>query len=293
MQEMSEEDFSSIQTVARDLYEADIRFEICGKIRRGILKDVESGIIVAQAPTTDIHKILARWEPATNYKHPNTTLVRVNLFPIFVYSATEENWGAALFFYTAHGMHKSCVCSMARSQGLKLSLTGVWQGKHRIAGKTEEQIYACLGLPYYPPTERYGPIKNIEGEKKKKMRANSIEERKKIYRAIVKVFSERQRGTLPVKRSEIFKNLDEYMTEPVLNGHMVWLQKHGLATNVKGGWLANALPPDGICWEHGKASPCQVCRRKVERTQIKQYIKELRKQKGEPNVILGACGSNN
>lgn len=291
MQEMSEEALESIQTVTRALYEAGIRFEVCGRMRRGILWDIQSGLIVAEALTADIHKVLQEWEPVTGKRHPNTTLVRINLFPIFIYAATEENWGAALFFYTGHGTHKKCVCALAKAQGLRLSVTGVWQGKYRIAGRTEEQIYACLGIPYHEPKNRYG-VTTPEGDRNKAMRINSMEERKTIYRAIVKVFSERQRGTLPVKRSEIFKNLDKYMEEPVLNGHMVWLKKHGVITQVKGGWLANALPSTGICWEHGKPSPCLVCRRKVERTQIKQYLRTLHQQKGETNVILGARGSN-
>lgn len=291
MQGLLEETFPKIQEVTNRLHEANLRFEICGKIRRGIVSGViNSVIIVVEAPTKEIHEVVKEWEPATFKTKPNTTCIRVGEMPIFLVATTEESWGSTLIFYTGHHDHKKCLCSIAKSQGLKLSMSGLWQGKYRIAGKDEKQIYDCLGLRYYPPKTRVGIIPTIRGAKRKQMRANSIQERKMIYKAIVKVFSERLRGSLPVKRSEVQANLDEYIHPTVLHGILIWLKSHGLVTQVKGGWLANSLPEGGICWEHGRPLSCRVCARKALKKESDKYYEAVRQAKEKPNVILGACG---
>lgn len=291
MSSVLEEAFPKVQEVVDRLCRAGLRFEICGKLRRGaVWGSINSVIIVVEASTQEIHEVVKEWEPATFKTKPNTTCIRVNMLPIFLIATTSESWGAALLFYTGHHDHKKCLCSIARSQGLKLSLSGLWQGKYRIAGREERQIYDCLGVPWYPPRRRVGLIPTIRGARVKRMRENAIQERKMVYKAIIKVFSERLRGSLPVKKSELLQNLDSYLHPNVVHGHLIWLKTHGLITQVKGGWLANSLPEGGICWQHGRPLECRVCARKALKRESDKYYDAVRRAKEMPNVILGTCG---
>jgi DNA polymerase (family 10) len=65
-----------------------------------------------------------------------------------------DAYGAALQYFTGSKAHNIRLRSMARDKGLKLSEYGVFKGKKRIAGKTEEDVYGSLGLPWVPPELR-------------------------------------------------------------------------------------------------------------------------------------------
>ena len=65
-------------------------------------------------------------------------------------------WGAALIYFTGSKAHNIRIREMAVRKGLKLSEYGLFKAKggKRIVAKTEEDVYAHLGLPYIPPTLR-------------------------------------------------------------------------------------------------------------------------------------------
>jgi len=65
-----------------------------------------------------------------------------------------ESFGAALQYFTGSKAHNVHLRKIARERGLKLSEYGVFRGKRRIAGRTEEEVYAALGLPVIPPELR-------------------------------------------------------------------------------------------------------------------------------------------
>ncbi|WP_457568823.1 DNA polymerase/3'-5' exonuclease PolX [Desulfurobacterium sp.] len=63
-------------------------------------------------------------------------------------------YGAALQYFTgsrAHNIHLRTICV---KNGLKLNEYGLFKGEKRIAGKTEEEIYAALGMDTPPPEIR-------------------------------------------------------------------------------------------------------------------------------------------
>ncbi len=65
-----------------------------------------------------------------------------------------ESWGAALAYFTGSKAHNIRIRELALEKGLKINEYGVFRGEERIAGKTEEEIYAILGLPFIPPELR-------------------------------------------------------------------------------------------------------------------------------------------
>jgi len=65
-----------------------------------------------------------------------------------------EEFGAALQYFTGSKDHNVRLRSRARDRGLKVNEYGVFRGDERIAGSTEEEVYASLGLAWIPPELR-------------------------------------------------------------------------------------------------------------------------------------------
>ena len=67
-----------------------------------------------------------------------------------------ESFGAALQYFTGSKQHNIRVRELAQRRGLKVSEYGVFeeQANRRVAGKTEEEVYAAVGLPWIPPELR-------------------------------------------------------------------------------------------------------------------------------------------
>jgi DNA polymerase (family 10) len=66
----------------------------------------------------------------------------------------EKEFGAALQYFTGSKAHNIKLRGMAKDKGLKISEYGVFRGEKKIAGHTEEEVYAVMGLPYIPPELR-------------------------------------------------------------------------------------------------------------------------------------------
>ena len=67
-----------------------------------------------------------------------------------------EAFGAALQYFTGSKDHNVRIRELARRHGLSVSEYGVFDEKTgaRVAGKTEEEVYGALGLPWIPPELR-------------------------------------------------------------------------------------------------------------------------------------------
>lgn len=59
-------------------------------------------------------------------------------------------FGAALQYFTGSKDHNVALRAIAQRQGLRLSEYGVFRGDRRLAGRTEEEVYAAIGLPFIP-----------------------------------------------------------------------------------------------------------------------------------------------
>src|SRR5207245_6421977 len=61
---------------------------------------------------------------------------------------------AALQYFTGSKAHNVELRQLAQGKDLKLNEYGLFRGTRRVAGKTEEEIYAKLGLDWIPPELR-------------------------------------------------------------------------------------------------------------------------------------------
>ncbi|HET9577999.1 MAG TPA: DNA polymerase/3'-5' exonuclease PolX [Usitatibacter sp.] len=65
-----------------------------------------------------------------------------------------ESFGAALHYFTGSKAHNIAIRKLGVAHGLKINEYGVFRGRKRIAGDTEESVYAAVGLPYITPELR-------------------------------------------------------------------------------------------------------------------------------------------
>lgn len=66
----------------------------------------------------------------------------------------DEVFGAALHYFTGNKDHNIKIRDLAKKKGLKISEYGVFKGEKFIGGKTEEEIFKAVGLPYIIPEIR-------------------------------------------------------------------------------------------------------------------------------------------
>ena len=64
------------------------------------------------------------------------------------------SFGAALVYFTGSKPHNIALRRLAQEKGLKINEYGVFRGKERIAGSSEESVYRALGLAPIPPELR-------------------------------------------------------------------------------------------------------------------------------------------
>jgi DNA polymerase (family 10) len=65
-----------------------------------------------------------------------------------------ESFGAALHYFTGSKAHNIEVRTLALKRDLKINEYGVFAGEQRIAGETEESVFAAVGLPFIAPELR-------------------------------------------------------------------------------------------------------------------------------------------
>jgi DNA polymerase (family 10) len=75
-------------------------------------------------------------------------------FDIDVRVLPEEVFGAGLQYFTGSKEHNVKLRTLAMQKGYKLSEYGLFQGKKRIACRTEEEVYKVLGMQYIEPEMR-------------------------------------------------------------------------------------------------------------------------------------------
>ncbi|HMA31048.1 MAG TPA: DNA polymerase/3'-5' exonuclease PolX [Casimicrobiaceae bacterium] len=65
-----------------------------------------------------------------------------------------DSFGAALLYFTGSKAHNIALRRLGQERGLKINEYGVFKGARRIAGTTEESVYAAVSLPFISPELR-------------------------------------------------------------------------------------------------------------------------------------------
>ncbi len=83
-----------------------------------------------------------------------STVVLKNGLQIDLRVVPGASFGAALAYFTGSKAHNIHLRRIAQDRDLLLNEYGLFRGKSMIAGKTEEQVYRALKLPWIPPEMR-------------------------------------------------------------------------------------------------------------------------------------------
>ncbi|GIW90879.1 MAG: DNA polymerase/3'-5' exonuclease PolX [Pirellulaceae bacterium] len=131
--------------------------EVAGSYRRGreTVGDLDVLVVSTQpskvmdqfAKFADVGEVLARGDTKMSIRTKRGLQIDLRVVPA-------ESFGAALQYFTGSKAHNIELRSRARQRGLKINEYGVYRGEERIAGRTEEEVYAALGLPWIPPELR-------------------------------------------------------------------------------------------------------------------------------------------
>jgi DNA polymerase (family 10) len=133
------------------------QIEAAGSYRRGkeTVGDVDF-LVVSTDPNTVMDQ-LGQFERVQEVIGRGDTKMSVrlkNAFQVDLRVVPEESFGAALQYFTGSKDHNVIVRGRAKDLGLKINEYGVFRGEEMIAGRTEADVYATLGLPCFPPELR-------------------------------------------------------------------------------------------------------------------------------------------
>ena len=131
--------------------------EIAGSFRRKkeTIGDIDV-LVASKKPERVMSRLLALPPVAHVYgTGPTKTSLRLKSgINVDVRIVPAESWGAALNYFTGSQPHNIALRMIAQKRGWKLSEYGLFKGKKMLAGRTEEEVYDRLGLPYIEPELR-------------------------------------------------------------------------------------------------------------------------------------------
>ena len=136
-----------------------VRIEYAGSLRRMaetigdldllVASDDPVAVMDAFVGVADVGRVLAKGDTKSSVLMRQGLQVDLRVIPL-------EAWGAAMIYFTGSKAHNIRIREMAVRKGLKLNEYGLYRAKtgRLIVAKTEEEVYAKLGLPLIPPTLR-------------------------------------------------------------------------------------------------------------------------------------------
>lgn len=133
-------------------------FDMVGSARRGSETCGDLDILATNASPAImdvfighrlVERVLARGETKSSVRLAKGFQADLRLVPA-------ESRGAAMQYFTGSKAHNIAVRDRALERGLKLNEYGLYRvgDDHRVAGETEESIYAALDLDWVPPELR-------------------------------------------------------------------------------------------------------------------------------------------
>ena len=133
------------------------RVETAGSFRRmretvgdlDVLATAESGTPVTErfCAYDEVQEVLAQGDTRASARLKSGLQVDLRV-------VGAASYGAALQYFTGAKAHGIALRRLAQARGLKLNEYGVFRGADRVAGETEESVYAALGMPWIPPELR-------------------------------------------------------------------------------------------------------------------------------------------
>lgn len=133
------------------------QIEPAGSYRRGRETVGDLDLLVDSADADAVMDRLAEFPDVADVIARGGTKMSVRLrrgLQVDLRVVPHESFGAALQYFTGSKDHNVEIRGRAKDLGLKVNEYGVYRGEQQIAGQTEAEVYAALGLPWIPPELR-------------------------------------------------------------------------------------------------------------------------------------------
>jgi len=131
--------------------------EVGGSFRRRCETIGDLDIVVSCANASEVIARFGQFGDVTHVASQGDTRSTVRLsggLQVDLRVIEPAAFGAALQYFTGSQAHNIEVRKIAQAKSLKLNEYGVYRGSKRVAGRTEEEVYAALGLDWIPPELR-------------------------------------------------------------------------------------------------------------------------------------------
>lgn len=145
--------------IIHDLSELDSVQQIseAGSCRRRKESVGDLDILVTSSQPAEVMDALADHELVNKVLARGDTKQRVRLnsgLELDLRVVPQESYGAALLYFTGSKEHNIVLRRRSQDRGLKLNEYGLFREDELISGKTEEEVYKTLDLPWIPPEIR-------------------------------------------------------------------------------------------------------------------------------------------
>jgi DNA polymerase (family 10) len=130
---------------------------VAGSYRRHRETVGDLDILVTAAKGTPVIARFVGYEDVAEVVSQGTTRSTVvfrNGLQVDLRVVPEVSYGAALHYFTGSKAHNIAVRKMGVARGLKINEYGIFKGEKRVAGRSEKEVYAQVGLPYIEPELR-------------------------------------------------------------------------------------------------------------------------------------------
>jgi DNA polymerase (family 10) len=94
-----------------------------------------------------VQKVLAKGETKCSVALRSGLQIDLRIVPA-------ESYGAALHYFTGSKPHNIAIRTLGVKRKLKINEYGVFRGAKRVSGRTEDEIFEAVGLPWIPPELR-------------------------------------------------------------------------------------------------------------------------------------------
>jgi DNA polymerase (family 10) len=136
---------------------ATLRVAPAGSLRRMKETVGDVDIVASAAHTDEVTQHFVQYDAVARVLSHGPTRASVELrqgMQVDLRVVPPESFGAALHYFTGSKAHNIEVRTLARGRDLKINEYGVFAGEERIAGETEESVFASVGLPFIAPELR-------------------------------------------------------------------------------------------------------------------------------------------
>jgi len=136
-----------------------LRCDVAGSIRREEPSVGDIDLVAASEDAETVAASILEWSEVEHVYSRGPYRVSVRVKPgidVDVRIVKPACYGSALLYFTGSRAHTVNLRRLALAQGLRLNEYGLFRDGHRVAGKTEADVYAALSLPEIPPSQRHG-----------------------------------------------------------------------------------------------------------------------------------------